>query len=64
MPLSPNFDKFGYVMVIQKILFNLAQNGRDIMKNLLRGFYKYVIFAFIVNIYQETLANNVKSATR
>ena len=64
MPLSPNFEKIGYVMVIQKILLNLAQNGRDIMKNILRGFYKYVIFAIIVNIDQETLENNVKSATR
>ena len=62
MPLSPNFGKFGYIMVIQKILLNLAQIGIDIMKTVLRGFYKYVIFAFIVNIDQETLANNVKSA--
>ena len=64
MPLSPNFSKFGYVMVIQKILLNLAQNGIDIMKNTLREFYKYVVFAFIMNIDQETLANNVKLATR
>ena len=62
MQLSLNFGKIGYIMVIQKILLNLAQIVIDIMKNVLRGFYKYVIFAFIVNINKETLANNVKSA--